>query len=307
MPADARFGDKSAVEVVTLNAPIFIYADMGDGFNEVTRGTIQKIDITETNKNFTLDVDAADECIALRHSQDDFYFTADHSSTAILEEIFSKWGVPHEIHITDVKHDKKVYRNRYLSDMVADVLKDLKEKGGGVYFVRARGGVIEIIERGTNDMMYQFDTADNLIRTQESFDITSLVTRVQVVGKQSTEGKQRIDATIDGKTQFGVRQIFYVRDDKTTLEEATKAAQGILDEQGDVKHKVTLESPDIPTLRKGDRIRVKYSSGESYFFVKAIRHNAASAKMTLDLDEDKDKNAAFDTARTDESNSSAPP
>jgi len=67
--------------------------------------------------------------------------------------------------------------------MIADVLKDLKEKGGGVYFVRAKGGVIQIIPRGTNEIVYHFDTEDNLVRVQESFDVSQIVTRVQVVGK----------------------------------------------------------------------------------------------------------------------------
>ena len=89
-----------------------------------------------------------------------------------------------------------------------------------------------------------------------------------------------------------MRQIIYERSDKTSLEEAETAAKKILEEQGDAKHEVSIEAPDIPTMRKGDRIRVRSSTGEGYFFIKSIRHNAATQKMTFELDEDKEKNPA---------------
>lgn len=311
LAADAKLGDKYLTDLVKPNSPVFVYADMGNGFEEVCRGHVQKWELAETNKSFSLNIECADEAHALRQSEDDFYFTDGHSSTAILEEIFKKWGVPHEIHIKDAKHSKKVYRKKNLADMVADVLKDLKEKGGGTYFIRANKGVIEIIERGTNETTYHFDVEDNLVRTQESFDIGQIVTRVQVVAKGKEEGHQRIESTVDGKTEYGTRQRIYTRGDKESLEEAEKAAKKILDEQGDPKHKVSIESPDLPTLRKGDRIRIKSTLGEGFYFVKSIRHNAASMRMTLEIDEDKDKNKSvgvdYDTAHTDESNSTAPP
>ena len=305
--ANAAFQEKNISELVVPFTPIIIYADMGAGMQEICRGTVQKWSLHETNGEFYLQIEAADEVQALRKNQDEFYFTDGHTSTAILGEILSKWGVPHEISLQETTHSKKVYRKKYLIDMIQDVLQDIKEKGGGVYFVRAKGGVVEIIPRGTNETVFHFDISDNLIRTEESFDVSKLVTRVQVVGKLKDEGHQKIESTIDGKTNLGVRQIIYERSDKTSLEEAETAAKKILEEQGDAKHEVSIEAPDIPTMRKGDRIRVRSSTGEGYFFIKSIRHNAATQKMTLELDEDKEKNPAYDTARTDESNSSSPP
>ena len=310
LSADAKLGDKFLTDLVKPNSPVFVYADMGNGFEEVCRGNVQKWELVETNKSFALQIETADEAHALRQSEDDFYFTDGHSSTAILEEILNKWGVPHEIHIKDDKHSKKVYRKKNLADMLADVLKDLKEKGGGVYFIRAKNGIIEIIPRGSNETIYCFDVKENLIRTQESFDIGQIVTRVQVVAKSKDEGHQKIESTVDGKTEFGVKQRIYTRGDKESLAEAETAAKKILDEQGDAKHKLSVESPDLPTLRKGDRIRITSTLGEGYYFVKSIRHNAATAKMTFEIDEDKDKNKSvgvdFDTSSTDESDSSAP-
>lgn len=299
-------------ELIRPFTPIFIYATMdGEAAEEVIRGTVTKWQLVETNREFYLQLEAADEAQALRKNQDEFFFSDDHGSKKILEEILGKWGVPHEIQIQDVKHSKKVYRKKYLCDMIADVLKDLKEKGGGVYFVRAKGGVIQIIPRGTNEIVYHFDTEDNLVRVQESFDVSQIVTRVQVVGKSKEEGHQKIEATVDGHTDFGIRQVIYERADKTTLDEAKTAAKKILDEQGKVKRKTSIESPDIPTVRKGDRIRIHSSTGTGYFFIKSISHNAANQTMRLEIDEDKDKNKelglVYDTNAADESGTSTPP
>lgn len=306
------YNGTSITKLVQPFTPIIIYADMGAGFEEVIRGNAQKYELVEANGEFTLNIECKDEVQALRQSQDDFFFTEDHSTTAIIEKILSEWGVPHEIQIKDAKHSKKVYRGKYLCDMVEDVLKDLKEKGGGVYFMRAKGGVIQIIERGTNETIYHFDIDDNIVRVRESFDAGEMVTRVKVVGKSKEEGHQAIEATVDGKTEYGTHQVIYQRGDKETLEEAEKAAKKILDEQGDIKRKTSLEAPDIPTLRKGDRLRVRSSTGQAYFFVKSIRHNAAQAKMTLEIDYDKDYSEAqgapaYDLAKTDESGSATPP
>lgn len=308
--ANVLHKDKYVSDLVRPFTPIFIYADIGEGFVEVIRGTVQRWSLTESNGEKTLNIEAADEVQALRHNEDFFYFTASHSSTAIITEIFNKWGVPYELKINDVKHDKKVYRKKNLADMVADVLKDLKEKDGGVFFMRAKEGIIQIIPRGTNETVFHLDIDDNIVRVNESFDVTSIVTRVRVIGKQDKEGHQSVESTIDGNLELGVRQVIYERGDKVSLEEAEKAAKKILAEQGEVKRNTSIDSPDVPVMRKGDRIRIHSSAGEGYFFVKSIRHSAPTMRMTLELDEDKETNKAqgneFNTDDRDESGSSNP-
>ena len=219
--------------------------------------------------------------------------------------------MPHEIRITDAKHEKKVYRGEHLADMLTDILKDLKEKTGETYFIRAKEGVIEIIPRGTNEQIWHFDIDDELVRVNDEFDSTDTVTKVKVVGKQRTEGHQHVDAVVEGRTDLGERQIIYQRNDKTSLEEAEKAAKKILDENG-IKRKTTFEAPDLPFLRKGDRIRLRSTVGEGYFFIKSIRHDVPQRKMNADLDYDKKYSEekgleVYDLAATDESGSSNPP
>ncbi len=305
------FDGQDITDVIKMNSQLIVYASDGGEFQEMIRGKVSKFGLIESNGEFLLDVETTDEAQALRQTQEDYFFSPDTGSTAIIKKILEDHGIPYEIKITDAKHEKKVFRGRYLADMLADVLKDLKEKLGETYFIRAKNGVIEIIPRGTNEQIWDFDIDSNLVSVHDSFDSTDTVTKVKVVGKQTSEGKQHVDAVVEGRTDLGTRQVIYNRNDKTTLEEAEKAAKKILDENG-IKRKLNIDAPDLPFLRKGDRIRLRSSVGEGYFFVKSIRHDAPAQKMSAELDYDKkfsaEKNLeVYDLAATDESGSSNPP
>lgn len=303
-----RLGDQDITDILKMNGQVLVYA--GESLEEVMRGNVQKMGLVETSRDFELEVEAADEAQQLRHNQDDYYFTADHSSSAILGKILSDSGAVYEIHLEDAQHEKKVYRGKYLSDMIQDVLKDLKEKTGKTYILRAKGGVIEIIERGSNEQVMDFDIETNVESVRDTFDMTSTVTKVKVVGKRRDEGHQHVDGIVEGRTDWGARQVIYSRDDKSSLEDAQKAAQKILDENG-IKRVTQINAPDLPNLRKGDRIRLRSSVGEGYFFVKSIRHDAAQRKMSVDLDYDKSYSTekgltVYDMADTNETSSEAP-
>ena len=281
---------KNITELVKPFTQIIVFADTdnGDGFVEVCRGKIQKITFSESHGEFYLDIEAADEANELRHNQANFFFTDGHNSSAIIKEVLSKFGVDGKIDVVDVKHSKKVYRKKYLCDIIEDVLKDIREAGKGEFFIRATGGKIEIIKRGDNSTVWHFDIDENILKVSETFDASKLVTKVKVVGKSKDEGHPAIEQTVNGKTEYGERAIIYERPNNETSGDAEKAAQKILKEQGDIKRNVRIESPDVPTLRKGDKIRVRSSLGTSFYFVKSVNHNAVTRKMNCELDYAKD-------------------
>ena len=84
------------------------------------------------------------------------------------------------------------------------------------------------------------------------------------------------------------------------IKKATRTAREMLKEKGTLARKTTLQAPDLPFLRKGDRIRVRAGTAAGYFFVRSVRHNAADGKMTLGIDEDKEMNEALDTNHSSE-------
>ena len=47
---------------------------------------------------------------------------------------------------------------------------------------------------------------------------------------------------------------------------------------------MTLQSPDVPFIRKGDRVYVMNGFASNYYDVKGIRHYADSCSMEMDLE-----------------------
>ena len=303
---------KRISQLVQPGTPIFVYANIGDEQKEMVRGIVEKWSPIYTNGNSALDIEAYDEMHPLRKNEDYAYFTDGVTTKAMITQILGKWGVPYDYKGPDITHNKMVFKKSYLSDMLQKIFDDVKQKGGGVYFARAKEGKVEIIARGANEDIYHFDEKDNAVSAKDSFDSGSIVTRVIVIGKTDEEGHQAIEATVEGKTEFGIRQAIVERQHSKSLEQATEAANQLLRERGAIKRKTTITAPDLPFLRKGDRIRVRAGTVLGYFFIKSIRHNAEDQKMTLEIDEDKEKNketqtdnglggAVTDSNETDES------
>lgn len=299
---NGEYAGKMMSELVQPNTPIFVYCVNDGTAEEVTRGTVEKWVAQYSNGQTVLDITAYDEMNALRHNQDSKYYSEGTGTKAIITDIFGKWGVPFEYKGPDVAHGKTAFKHKYLSDMITQILGEAKKKGAGVYFARANKGKVEIIPRGSNETTYHFDAADNVEVISDSFDASKIVTRVVIVGKSDKEGHEPVQAIVDGKTEFGTRQIIYEMPKDKTLDEAKKTADEMLKEKGGLERKTPLTAPDLPFLRKGDRIRVNAASAKGYYFVKSIRHNAEDRKMTFEIDEDKERNGAtIDTNSGDES------
>ena len=143
---------------------------------------------------------------------------------------------------------------------------------------------MEVIARGGNEIVYEFDENDT-VSVEHETSIAELVTRVKVIGQEKDkEGIPPVEAVVNGLTQFGVRQKIYRREEDATTAEAQSAAQEILNEKGKISQTMSLQAPDAPDLRKGDRVSVTIGEVSGFFFVTSVRHEAASGVMTLDLE-----------------------
>lgn len=294
---NAEYNGKRMSQLIQPGTPIFVYYISGMEQKEAVRGTVEKWSPSYSTGSSALTIEANDIMHALRQSQDFFYFSDGVTTQAMISEVLGKWGVPFE-YVGDppnVTHNKMGFKKNYLSDILQKIFDDVKKKGGGVFFARASEGKVQILKRGTNEDIYHFDGNDNAITAKDSFDSGSIVTRVIIVGKTDKEGHQSVEATVDGKTQYGVRQAIIEHQKSKDLAQATEAANQLLKEKGGLKRKTSISAPDLPFLRKGDRIRVSAGTVLGYFFVKSVRHNAEDQKMTLTIDEDKEKNKETDT------------
>ena len=298
---NGQYGGKYISELVQPGTPLYVYAIIDGESQEVARGFVEKWTPTFSNGQTVLSIEAYDEMHALRHNQDNGFYVDGTGSKSIITSILDKWSVPYDYQGPDVAHGKTVFNKKYLCDMISEILDDAKKKGAGAFLVRAKEGVVQIIPRGSNEDIYHFDEADNAVKITDSFDSSNLVTRVVIVGKETGDGKQKVEAVVDGKTEFGVRQVIVDMPKDKSLDDATKSANEILQEKGSIKRTSKLEAADLPFLRKGDRIRVKAGTADGYFFVKSVRHNADDQTMSLEIDEDKSKNDSYDTDTVDES------
>lgn len=262
---------------------------------EQARAIINRVKVKRTTEGEKKTITAYDELYSFQTSEDQLYFSAGQTTKSIFNQIFEAWGIPAgEYTGADVTHEKLIFRSGSLADICLDILDDAVKKGGVQSILRAREGKIDVVKRGNNKTVYLFDIDDTISVEQET-SITDLVTRVKIVGKEDDkEGLPPVEATLNGLTEFGIRQKIYAREKDATTEEAQTAAQAILDEKGQIKTNLTLKTPDVPEMRKGDVVFVHIGAMVAYYFVTGIRHDATTGTMTIDLEQSEVTDAAIE-------------
>ena len=173
--------------------------------------------------------------------------------------------------------------NKYLSDIIINLLDDAAKKGEEQCFVQARKGKTSVIPRGSNKTVYVFRT-DNTQMFSQSISTADMITRVKVVGQADDDGRTSVEATVNGETKYGIRQRIYTRGKDESLADAKSAAQEILDDEGKIKKEIKVQSPDVPFVRKDDLVYVMSELAQSYYYVKGIQHTADTYSMTMDLE-----------------------
>lgn len=262
-----------------------IFASDGSSLDEeVARGYVEKWNPTEKNSGNSLKCTCYDELYKLQKSQDNRYFPSGTGTKSALQGIFDDWEIPQgEYQGPNASHGKTVCNNKYLSDIALEFLDDAAKKGEEKCIIRASKGYTSVIPRGSNKTVYVF-RVDNSQSFSQSISTENLITRVKVVGQADDDGKRSVDATLNGKTKYGIRQRIYTRGKDETLSDAKSAAQEILDDEGKIEKEMTVQSPDVPFIRKGDLVYIMSSSISDYYYVKSIQHNADVFSMTMELE-----------------------
>lgn len=261
-----------------------IFAAVGKTEREVARGFVVNWNPQLQNGGNDLKCTCYDILFNLQKSQDNQYYASGTGTKSILTGIFNDWKIPiRKYGGPDVAHGKLKFNNSYVSDMILQVLDDAHKKGAGRYIVRTEQGYADVVERGSNETVYVFKT-DITKSVSTSISTSSLVTRVKVIGQSDKDGKASVEATLTGKTEYGLRQRIYTRGSDESLEDAKSSAQEILNEKGEVERKITLQAPDVPYIRKGDLIYMIAGVRDAYYFVKSIRHDCETFSMTIEAE-----------------------
>ena len=217
-------------------------------------------------------------------SQDNRYYSSGTGTKSALQSIFDDWEIPQgDYKGPNASHGKTVCNNKYLSDIMLELLDDAAKRGEEKCMIRAEKGYVSVVPWGSNKSVYVFKV-DNTQSFSQSVSTENLITRVKVVGQADNDGKQSVNATLNGETQYGIRQRIYTRGSDETLSDANAAAQEILNGDGKIEKKMTVQGPDVPFVRKGDLVYIMSNSVSDYYYVKSIQHNADSYSMTMDLE-----------------------
>lgn len=248
---------KWLTSMIEVRQRIFVYANDGERHEEVFRGFIWSVSYTSATDERELTIRCYDNLIFWQESEDSAFFTAGWSTKDILASLCSKWGIPLKFNYQSITHGKLPLRGM-LSDLVtSDVLDLAKKQTGKKYAIVMEKETAVIRTAGDNDAYYKIVGASNAIHTKNETTMEGMTTQVVILGKADDAGKSPIEATVTGDTgTYGTLQKLQDRDEETTLADAKKEAQSIVDENGKPKKTYELKCSDIPWVRKGDRIYI---------------------------------------------------
>ena len=267
--------------IAKLGCRIVIRASWNGGNALVFDGFVWEWNfVNSTSKEISLT--AYDPLIRLRQSRDFRYYSAGMTTQQIIGDICSYWGVPLVYSWgRSITHEKKAFRST-VGDMIVELLEEVHAQTGGDYIVGFRDGALHVMGYGTNDRIYRLE-AQNVETTNDRLTLNNLVTRVKIIGVQDDEGRAPVEAVVDGDTRFGVLQEVLHRDDSKTVAAVRAEADTVLRDRGRPDEITRVAAPDIPEIRKGDRIDISAGSLQGRFFVEAVTHAATNKRMNLNV------------------------
>ncbi len=170
--------------------------------------------------------------------------------------------------------------------MIVGLLEEVRKKTAKKYVMLFKDGKLTIAGFGSNSEIYLFDET-NSIQTLNKLTANNLVTRVKVIGKEDKKGRSSVDAVVDGDTKYGVLQEIVRRDSNKKMKDAMDEANALIKERGTPQELIQTQVPDLPFLRKGDKIEMAAGNLMGFFFVESVVHVATDRRMTLTLTRDK--------------------
>lgn len=274
--------DKGYINLILkLGTLVFIYANG----QEVFRGVLWDWDYHCTGgQGKSTNIIAYDRMIYAVQSKDNTYLSPGMSTGDIVNTICGRWGIPVNYQWENHTHAKIVYKNKAISEQVLEILEDAARKKEKKYVAYMEKDSLQIKHRGTNRDVYYFN-ADNTISTRDKLSMSKLVTKVIILGKEDKEGRFPVEGTVTGDLRFGTLQEVVYRDGDFSLGDAAAEANEVLRQRGKPDEVIQIKAPDVPFLRKGDRIKVH--AGNLYqttLYIKGITHDMVNRTMTMECE-----------------------
>lgn len=271
-----------------LNCKIKVRAHTGNASPIVFDGEIRKWNVRRNGAGEqTLSITALEKTYDLQKSQHSFYVEQGQDTKKIVENILDGSGVSMGIwDIEDIQHGKMIFNGTTIAEAITSVIQDNARKTRKRVYLRydPEANALDFVAHGSNKIIWNFEAGRNALSTDDCLDTLDLITAVKIVGKSDNEGRDVIEGTVVGKVEYGSVNMVRNRDQNTSLERAIQDAEELIQERGNPRRSLTVEAPDVPTLRKGDKIHLTVSTMDDYCYVKSIRHDAGSKKMTMEVE-----------------------
>lgn len=278
-------GGKWLHQQLQLGGRVSLRADWGEDWKEVFQGTIFNW-YYRTDPLGHLTITAYDPLIYLTKSNDDRFYGAGTTAKAIIQDIAGAWGIPlGTVEGPDTALAKQVFRGERLADMIYKVLDQARKRGGGKWVVQSKDGKINVIKPGQNTPVYHFSAETNVSEIEDQQDIEQLVTRVKVIGAEDKAGKAPVAATLDGKTEFGVLQDLVYQRQYDNLAAAQAAAKEVLAEKGAPQKRRKVTAPDLPFLRRGDKVYITAGTLVGDYIVAGVVRDIKARTMVMEVEE----------------------
>lgn len=266
---------------------VYMYADDGSENKEVFRGFVWNRNYKRSGGDRNLQLKCYDNLIYFQESEHFAYFSAGKTTKDIFSSLCKSWGVKLKYTYESITHSKLPLRGNLSDIFTADLLDLVKDRTGKKYVILSEKDVMEVKTVGSNTTIYRFTADQNAIQTYSSCTMDGMVTKVIILGKADDNERRPIEATVSGNTaEYGTLQKLIDRDENTSLKDAKKEAQSIIDENGEPKWEYELHAPDVPWIRKGDKVYVNAGDMSGYYIVTGINRTIGRKKrdMVLDLE-----------------------
>ncbi|MGN0999699.1 MAG: hypothetical protein ACI4PO_09125 [Faecousia sp.] len=274
--------------IITAGGRVIVYANDGSINDEVFRGYPWTRKYVSSLSDHELSITCYDNLIYFQESEESLYFTGGKNTEVIVSTICERWGVPLKYKYDKTIHAKLPLRGKLYDIITTDLLDVVKKRTGNKYVVLSDKDTMYVKYVGANTTIYHFQVGKNITRTTSGWTMEGVVTKVVIVGKADDEDRVPIEATVTGNTsEYGTLQKIQQRDENTDLVHAKLEAQNTIDEKGEPKWEYEIKAPDIPWIRKGDKVYVDAGDiVKRYLIVIAVDRTFSNSKseMTLTLE-----------------------
>lgn len=281
---DVKVGNDWLSNLISVRSRISIYANDGTRNDEVFRGFVW----TQSDKAALTEAELTQKCydnlIYFQESEESAYFSSGKRTKDVMSTLCNKWGVKLNYTYESITHAKLVLRGKLSDIFTADILDLVKERTGKKYVINSEKDTVNVKPVGSNTTIYHFIEKQNVSQTASSVTMDGMTTKVVIVGKADDNGREPIEATVNGNTsQYGTLQKIISRNSNTSLEDAKKEANSILKENGAPKKEYGLRAPDIPWIRCGDKVYVEAGKMKGYYIVTSIDRSTDNKHSDMTL------------------------